>query len=123
MEFENNFFYPDKIDIPVVTIDQDLVELFPLFVKSRREDVIKIAKSIEEENFTELGKIGHDLRGAPGAFGYDFLVSLGWQIEAAAKLHDLDKLHEYLQQYLFLMENHEITFEGDSRTYHLRDFD
>lgn len=109
---------------PLVTVivERDLAELLPDFIDNRLEDSLKLSGYLEQNDFENIKKIGHDLRGVPGAFGYDFLVELGSKIESAAKVKDAEQIKNFLQEYNFFMRIHEISIEGDEKIYHLHDF-
>lgn len=119
---EKNNFDVEKTERVSAIIESDLVSLLPDFIKNRNEDIKQIAKFIENKNFDSIRKMGHDLRGVPGAFGYDFLVELGYKIEVAARNQDANSLIELAARFEKLMKIHEIIIEGDDKIYHSQDF-
>ena len=106
----------------VVEVEDELRSLLPTFLKKRREELAHLKTLVSVEDFNEIQKVGHDLRGVPGAFGYHYLVEIGALIEEAARRGQLSLLTRMVLQYEFFMDFHSIRFEGDERTYHERDF-
>jgi len=79
-------------------------EIFREFYATLPGEYEKIVEAAEEGKFEKLFHIGHDLKGAAGAFGLDKVSVLGRQIEKAAKDQNiehirfvLDVLHEEIQ--------------------------
>lgn len=105
-----------------VEVESDLASLIPEFIKKRRQDLVAFKENISHSNFAEIKKLGHDMRGVPGAFGYYFLVDLGKEIETAARLQDINELQKLVFQFENLMKIHQIKIEGDDRIYHEQDF-
>jgi hypothetical protein len=119
---EGKNYSVEKVERVSVIIESDLVSLLPDFIKNRTEDLDQLVNFIETRNFDGIKKMGHDLRGVPGAFGYDFLVDIGYKIEMAARNEDINSLVQLVRQYDNLMKVHEITIEGDDKVYHRGDF-
>jgi HPt (histidine-containing phosphotransfer) domain-containing protein len=105
-----------------VEVESDLADLIPNFLNKRLSEIKIISQSIEVKNFVELKKIGHDVRGIAGAFGYHFIVNLGFEIEKAAQDQDIEKLNSLIVEYKFGLEHHLIRIEGDSQLYHPEGF-
>jgi HPt (histidine-containing phosphotransfer) domain-containing protein len=119
---ENTNFIVEKTERVSAIIESDLISLLPDFIKNRNEDLRLINSYIETKNFDGIRKMGHDLRGVPGAFGYDFLVDLGYKIEMAARNQELNTLIDLARRYDKLMKTHDIIIEGDDKIYHCEDF-
>ncbi|HNW44676.1 MAG TPA: Hpt domain-containing protein [Elusimicrobiales bacterium] len=75
----------DKI---IIKIDPDLKELMPAYLQHMREYLVALPLQLREENFDELWKIGHNIRGSGGGYGLDFLTALGERLETAAKARE-----------------------------------
>lgn len=105
-----------------VEVESELAELLPNFIKKRRQDLITLKEKVAQSEFTEIKKMGHDLRGVTGAFGYYFLTEIGKEIEVAALAKDTTKLNQLVQQYETLMQNYKIKIEGDNKIYEEIDF-
>ena len=88
----------------VVQVDPLIAPLVPGYLKSRGEDVPRIAGLLAAKDFTALRKLGHNMRGSAGAYGLAPLSELGTRIEAAAQASDgaaigaaLDEMSRFLQ--------------------------
>jgi hypothetical protein len=112
----------DKLNSVSVIVEKDLVSLLPCFLNNRLEDFEKLSHFLQIKDFDSIKRIGHDLRGVPGAFGYEFIVDIGRDIESAASLNDAESIGQILKRYQVLIGTHEICIEGDYKTYHIQDF-
>ena len=89
----------------VVCSDADLAGLIPGYLKNRRRDVKEIGRFLREGNLQEIQRLGHDMKGSGGGYGFDEITLMGGEIEEAARkgeketLFELQKrLTEYLSQ-------------------------
>lgn len=71
-----------------IKVDEDLKELMPGYLRSRRGDLARIAELLEAGDFDSLWTIGHKLHGSGGGFGLDFITETGARLEKAAKVRD-----------------------------------
>ena len=72
----------------VVKVDQDLEDLIPLFISTREKDMAGLATGLAAGDFTALRMIGHSMKGAGGAYGFDPVSTIGGVIETAALASD-----------------------------------
>ncbi|MDD2806389.1 MAG: Hpt domain-containing protein [Elusimicrobiales bacterium] len=93
-----------------VKIDQDLAELVPVYLQSRRDEVPVIAGLLEKEDFAGLKAIAHRLHGSGGGFGLDFLTELGKRMEASAAVSDKAALAAQTAELKDFLENLEIEY-------------
>lgn len=86
-----------------VMIDEEIREIIPYFLETRRKDVQSLERALATGDLTTAGEIGHNLKGAGGSYGFDEMSRLGHIIEQAAGKGDpkkaIDALHE-LRDYL-----------------------
>lgn len=68
-----------------VTVDKDLVDLIPEYLKNRREEVEVLRKALAAGDFEELRQRGHRMKGVGAPYGFDRVTLLGKQIEDSAK--------------------------------------
>lgn len=73
----------------VIEVDADLVELVPLYLQHRRDELSRIDALLGAGDFSALWSIAHNLHGSGGGVGFDFLTELGKRMEISAK--DSDK--------------------------------
>jgi len=88
-----------------VYVDPDLADLVPAFLENRGRDIEKIKAATDEGDYQAIRKIGHDLKGVGGGYGFDRITELGAMIEAAAADADgagvlglVEQLADYLQR-------------------------
>jgi hypothetical protein len=91
-----------------VKVDPELVPLVPEFLKSRWVDRKSMDISVRNEDYESLKSLGHLLQGAPGCFGFHFLVAIGKRIEIAAAKKDLRELKVCQKQFEDFLQNHTV---------------
>jgi len=72
----------------VIEVDADLIELIPLYLQNRRDEVPQFNALLDAGNYAALWGIAHKLHGSGGGFGFDFLTELGVRMEESAKSCD-----------------------------------
>jgi HPt (histidine-containing phosphotransfer) domain-containing protein len=72
----------------MVTLDPDIVDLFPLFIAARARDLEAIERLLLVGNFRAIGRIGHTIRGSGGSFGFPSVSDVGSRLEDAAGRQD-----------------------------------
>jgi len=95
-----------------VEVEAELQPLLPTFIESRWRDLEKLRVGIQNADFQSLYKIGHSLRGVPGAFGFNYLVELGARIQADAKHEDVPALRKDIERFESFMTHHEVRFNS-----------
>ena len=100
-DFERNQFW-------VVNMEAELAPLLSAFIKNRWEDLSRLRVMIEIRDFPGLRKLGHNLLGPPGAFGFEYLVEIGRALQNAARLEDWEAAHKLAERYERFMCNHEV---------------
>jgi CheY-like chemotaxis protein/HPt (histidine-containing phosphotransfer) domain-containing protein len=97
---------PGTSRIPIA-IDEDILELVPLFLAEREADVAALEVTLENGSFEAARRIGHQLKGNGGAYGFSWLSELGTALEVAAiaeSASDISLAKDYLTRYLSLVE-------------------
>ena len=87
----------------VVYVDPDLADLIPGYLENRYRDVQEIGRSLLEDDFQEILRLGHSMKGSGGGYGFEGITLIGGEIEEAARRGDKDvvsKLKERLAGYL-----------------------
>jgi len=92
-----------------IIIDKDIEELIPGFLNERIEQCHIALQELKKGNYDEVGSIGHNLKGAGGLYGFDFISHCGEEIEnsvqsgnyrdLSAKFHELI---EYLRSVIYI---------------------
>ena len=72
----------------IAYIDIDLEDLIPDFIENRHQDVVTIKKMLTQEEFDEIQRIGHSMKGSGGGYGFEEISEIGGRIEVAAREAD-----------------------------------
>ncbi len=87
----------------IVSVDADLEDLIPGFLKNRQADILTLQNALRESDFETLRVLGHSMKGAGGGYGFDQISEIGSRLEQAALEQDKEKIllnTEYLKKYL-----------------------
>jgi len=63
-------------------------EAIPLFLETTREDLQALSRFLDQQDYSRIRFIGHDLKGTGGGYGFDAISTIGKAIEEAAKMSD-----------------------------------
>jgi len=72
-----------------VAIDKDIFDLAEGFLHNRRGQAAHIYSALELGDITTLRRIGHELKGTAGSYGFRDLSAIGARLETAAVNGDL----------------------------------
>jgi len=95
----------------VVRVDADLRDLIPRFLLNQESDRIRLRRAFEAGEYETVRKIGHNMKGAGGGYGFDELTAIGADIEAAAIREDTSGLALTLDQLERFLAGLEVEFE------------
>ena len=87
----------------VVYVDEDLADLIPEFLENRRRDVERITRLVQEGKYEELTRLGHNMKGSGGGYGFTEISEIGQAIEEAGARGDreaMTRLCDRLAAYL-----------------------
>jgi signal transduction histidine kinase/DNA-binding response OmpR family regulator len=94
-----------KVETNRVKVDADLEDLMPDFLAEIEEDLDIMEKSLQEDNFETLHRLGHGLKGAAGNYELHDLADIFLTIEKAAKeqsedavMDNMIRVKDYLEQ-------------------------
>ncbi len=82
----------------IVRVGRDIEEIVPLFLECRRRDLLKIRQGLQNGDYESIRKLGHNIKGAGGGFGFDAVSELGVQIEAAAEKQNGEIVGKYAEE-------------------------
>ncbi len=69
-------------------LDDAAEALLPAFLDNRAKDLALLQAALENRGFGEITRIGHNLRGSGGSYGFPKLTEIGGQLEDAGKVSD-----------------------------------
>jgi HPt (histidine-containing phosphotransfer) domain-containing protein len=78
----------------VIPVDADIMDLAEEFLRKRRQAVPRILAIIAANDMGELRRIGHELKGTAGSYGFDELSRAGAALEEAAVTEDAERARD-----------------------------
>lgn len=87
----------------IIRVDPDLIELIPGFLQSVRDQILMLSELLHENQYDEIRKIGHSLKGVGGGYGFQMITELGGRIEESAKMqcnNDIEQGLDNLKRFL-----------------------
>lgn len=76
------------------------------YMERRKKDLETCLLCLEEKNFTELEKVGHQLKGNGITFGYADLSAIGTYMEQAARHKNLPEIEKALEHFSTWVNHH-----------------
>jgi len=68
--------------------DEDLLELSPVYLANRRNELAVLRDAVAQRDFATLLSLGHKMKGSGGGFGFDRITEIGGNLESSAKAQD-----------------------------------
>ena len=68
----------------VVRVEALFEDMIPDYLEHKRAEILSIHSALEQEDFASLRKIGHEIEGAAGAFGFKGMEQIGLSLRLAA---------------------------------------
>ncbi|MDQ7075354.1 MAG: Hpt domain-containing protein [Gammaproteobacteria bacterium] len=94
-----------------VTIDLDLKELIPLFLENRHKDTLYLRQALNDHNHHAIARIGHNLKGTAGSYGFAGMAQLGQKLEQAAQQENPSKENQLIERLESLLTLTEVFYE------------
>ncbi len=91
----------------LIKVDKDLEDLIPGYLESLNTSSNAIKEAIESSDWSTCQKIGHNLKGSGGSYGFDFVSEMGGNIENAASQRNKEQIQgsiKDLKEYLNRVE-------------------
>jgi HPt (histidine-containing phosphotransfer) domain-containing protein len=87
----------------VVSADPDIEDLIPGYLQGRKQDIATIHEALKNGDYETVRRIGHQMKGSGGGYGFDAITDVGQAVELAARAEDhdaiiarMDELADYL---------------------------
>ena len=94
-----------------VTVDRDLEDLIPVFMKNRHKEVDALRIAVAAQDFEQLRQLGHRMKGVGNSYGFAHVSTLGKHIEEGARSGDRPALESSIREYAEYLAKVQIVFE------------
>ncbi len=78
--------------ITIYIDDEDILELIPDYLESRREELPLLRDAVSQGDFETLRGYGHKLKGSGGGYGLDRISEIGARLESFTKASDMKSI-------------------------------
>jgi HPt (histidine-containing phosphotransfer) domain-containing protein len=75
----------DAPETAPLNVDAELDALKPVYLQSIKANIDAISEAVDREDYTVARKLGHQMAGSGGAYGFPEITKLGRALENAAK--------------------------------------
>lgn len=96
----------------VVKVDIRLEKIIPKFIAHQKQAVADIRNAFEQRRYQHLARLGHNIRGTCGGYGFFELGEMGNTIESAAIAQDDEKLRNQISSMEDYLERVEIHYQN-----------
>jgi len=98
-------------DAIIVHANPRLTDLIPGFLRNRRQDVVAMLAALDRGEFETIGRLGHDMKGAGGSWGFEIITDIGSALEQAAESADDDASRKWVGELSTYLDRVEIVFD------------
>lgn len=88
----------NRVEYEARPIGPEVRMLVPGFLAARRREHLWMESCLAEEDYEQIARLGHRLKGSGGSFGFPELTSIGARLEQAAKVGDPDACGDALDE-------------------------
>lgn len=88
-----------------IRVDEDIIDLAEGFLRHRRGAPERIREAMSTDDWTFVHRIGHELKGTAGSYGFRGLSAIGRELEDAADTRDsvaaaaaVERMLDYLER-------------------------
>ena len=91
-------------------VSRRLLDLVPAFLRNRWNEVESLRQALAKGDFEQLRQLAHRMRGVGGSYGFDYVTTLGQQIEQCARNGDAQALAKLVGDYADYLTNVRIEY-------------
>ncbi|MGH7815024.1 MAG: PAS domain S-box protein [Candidatus Binataceae bacterium] len=99
-----------EIKTPNVVIEEELRDLIPGFLQSKRADVAAVAAALESGDYALASAVAHQLKGEGGSYGFPAVTDMGRELEEAAAGSDRERALELAHELARYLESVQVTY-------------
>jgi HPt (histidine-containing phosphotransfer) domain-containing protein len=94
-----------------VSVDEGLSDLIPGFLTHKRADVTAILDAIAKQDYAQIGRIAHRIKGEGGSYGFDTMTELGRSLEASVIARDGTAATKLARKLLDYLDHIDVVFQ------------
>jgi PAS domain S-box-containing protein len=76
------------------------------YIDNLKERHHQLVAALHDQNFGEIGRIGHSLKGSGASYGFNEISTLGFELETASQRNDLNVLSDLLHSLEEFLKKH-----------------
>jgi HPt (histidine-containing phosphotransfer) domain-containing protein len=84
----------DENEKIIVKVDPEIADLIPGFLNNRKKDIEYIESCLEVQDFEQIERLGHSMKGSGAGYGFNGISEIGESIEIAGKEKDIEGIKE-----------------------------
>jgi len=88
-----------------------VADLIPEFLLNRREDVAAMLDALNTGDFEIVARLGHDMKGAGGSWGFQTITDIGGALELAANGADTDISLKWVRELTSYLDRVEVVYD------------
>ena len=100
----------DSLDKYQAVVSSRLQDLVPTFLENRRTELESLQDAVARSDFDRLRHLAHRMRGVGGSYGFDYVTTLGRQIDQYARAGDVHALVLLMRDYADYLANVRIEY-------------
>lgn len=94
----------------IVYIDEEIKDIVPIFIEGRHKDIEKLMKCLDSEDYEGIKRMGHNMKGTGGGYGFMKIMEIGANIEKFAAEKNREAIKEKINELLNYLNNLEIIY-------------
>ncbi|RJQ56366.1 MAG: response regulator [Nitrospiraceae bacterium] len=98
----------------VATIEEELKDLIPEYMEERQNDINRMLKALETQDYEAVRILGHTLKGSGGGYGFGPITDIGLQIEEAARQGNRKDVGRWINELSYYIDNVEVLYRKTS---------
>ncbi len=88
----------------IVRVEKGLIDYIPEYLENRRMEIITLKEMLTLQNFKEIGKIGHRIKGHAQSYGFYLLDKIANDLEVGSLNEDFQMIERSLEEYCDFMD-------------------
>jgi HPt (histidine-containing phosphotransfer) domain-containing protein len=93
-----------------VVVDADLEAIVPAYLQRRRDEIADLRAAVADGDCEKLQRIGHNLKGTGGGYGFELISEYGAAIEDAGRSRDPSQARAIIEALAAYLEKLHVTY-------------